>query len=91
MVCLTKYFVFYNGERSHQALEDQIPDVVYRTAQGGGAIIIDKLLRAAAEPLVLLRSTAGSSAAKTDSTASTKAKAKPGQHRPAASAVELTP
>jgi putative transposase len=91
MVGLTKYFVFYNGERPHQALADKTPDVVYRTAQGGGAIIIDKFLRAGEEPPVPLRSTDGSSPARTDSTATTKAKAKPGQRRPAASAIELTP
>jgi putative transposase len=91
MVGLTKYFVFYNGERPHQSLGDKTPDVVYQTAQGGGAIIIDKFLRAGEEPPVPLRSTVGSSPARTDSTATTKAKTKPGQRRSAASAIELTP
>ena len=42
MVGLTKYFAFYNGERPHQSLSDKTPDVVYRTAIGGGAMILDK-------------------------------------------------
>ena len=96
MVGLTTYFVFYNGERPHQSLGDQTPDVVYRTAQGGGAIIIDKFLRAEEEPPVSLRSTDGYSSATTDSTATSKAKATskatatPGQRRPAASQVKCT-
>jgi putative transposase len=92
MVGLTKYFVFYNGERPHQALGNKTPDEAYRTAQGGGAIIIDKFLRAAEEPPVPLRSTDDSSAAETESTATatTKAKAIPGQRRPAASAIRCT-
>jgi putative transposase len=92
MVGLTKYFVFYNGERPHQALGNKTPDEAYRTAQGGGAIIIDKFLRAAEEPPVTLRSTDSSSVAETESTATatTKAKAIPGQRCPAASAVRCT-
>ena len=92
MVGLTKYFVFYNGERPHQALGDKTPDVVYHTAQGGGAIIVDKFLRAAQEPPVPLRSTGGSCAADTDSTttATTKAKTTSGQRRPAVNAVKCT-
>lgn len=39
---LTHYFVFYNDERRHQSLDYQTPDVVYRTAVGGGAKIVDK-------------------------------------------------
>ena len=54
-VRLTKYFVFYNGERPHQVLGKATPDVVYVMAQGGDAIIIDKFLRAAVEPPVPLR------------------------------------
>lgn len=38
LVGLTNYFTFYNGERPHQALENQTPDVVYRNASGGGAM-----------------------------------------------------
>ena len=39
---LTDYFLFYNGERRHQSLGYAIPDVVYHTATGGGAKIVDK-------------------------------------------------
>jgi putative transposase len=41
-VGLAEYFAFYNGERPHQSLGKKTPDVVYRTAVGGGAIILDK-------------------------------------------------
>jgi len=90
MVGLAKYFAFYNGERPHQSLSDKTPDVVYRTAAGGGAIIVDKFGGAVEEPPVPLRSTDASSTAEAGSTATskTKAKAKPGQRRPAASEVK---
>lgn len=39
---LTEYFAFYNGERYHQALGYKMPDQVYQTAKGGGAMIVDK-------------------------------------------------
>ena len=45
---LTEYLVFYadaqggNTERTHQSLDYSTPDVVYRTASGGGASIVDK-------------------------------------------------
>jgi putative transposase len=39
---LTKYFMFYNTERTHQSLDHSTPDVIYRTANGGGARIVDK-------------------------------------------------
>ena len=39
---LTEYFLFYNRERTHQSLDYKTPDVVYRTASGGGARIVDK-------------------------------------------------
>ena len=39
---LTHYFMFYNQERRHQSPGDATPDVVYRTATGGGAKIADK-------------------------------------------------
>lgn len=39
---LTQYFQFYNQERWHQSLGYQTPDVVYQSATGGGATIVDK-------------------------------------------------
>jgi len=39
---LSEYFVFYNTERTHQSLDYNTPEVVYRTARGGGASIVDK-------------------------------------------------
>ena len=91
-VGLAAYFAFYNGERPHQSLGDRTPDVVYRTAIGGGAMIVDKFGGAVEETPVPLRSTGVSSPAEATSTATTetKAKAKPGQRRPAASEVECT-
>lgn len=47
-VGLKTYFIFYNGERGHQSLGYQTPDIVYVTGQGGGAKIIDKFGRPAA-------------------------------------------
>jgi putative transposase len=38
---LTQYFLFYNRERTHQSLDYKTPDDVYRTANGGGARIVD--------------------------------------------------
>ena len=96
MVGLAEYFAFYNGERPHQSLGNETPDVVYRTGMGGGAMIVDKFGGAGEEPPVPLRSTGASSPATARSeaeatataTATSKAKAKPGQRRPAASEVE---
>jgi putative transposase len=39
---LTQYFRFYNQERWHQSLDYRTPDEVYKTAMGGGAMIVDK-------------------------------------------------
>lgn len=87
---LAEYFAFYNGERPHQSLGQQTPDVVYRTASGGGAMILDKFGGAVEESPVPLRSTGDSSTAepKSTATATAKSKAKPGQRRPAACDVE---
>ncbi len=89
---LAEYFAFYNGERPHQSLGYKTPDSVYRTAIGGGAMIVDKFGGAAEAPPVPLRSTGGASAINTrsEATAKTEAKTKPGQRRPAASEVECT-
>ena len=45
MLGLAKYFAFYNQERPHQSLGNQTPDEVYKTASGGGAMIVDKFKR----------------------------------------------
>ena len=79
MIGLAEYFAFYNGERPHQSLGQKTPDVVYRTALGGGAVFVDKLAGAVEQP---------PAEARTEATATTKAKAKPGQRRPAASEVK---
>jgi putative transposase len=42
MLGLTEYFRFYNTERMHQSLGNGTPEKVYRTACGGGAMIVDK-------------------------------------------------
>jgi len=41
-VGLAEYFTFYNGERPRQSLGQKTPDVVYKTAMGSGAMIVDK-------------------------------------------------
>ncbi len=57
-VGLTEYFDFYNNERPHQSLGHKTPDVVYRTAMGGGAVIVDKYPAVVESPSpVPLRST----------------------------------
>ena len=38
---LTEYFIFYNGERPHQALGNRTPDAIYVAGVGGGASIPD--------------------------------------------------
>ena len=90
LVGLTEYFAFYNGERPHQSLGQKTPDVVSRSGVGGGALIVDKFGGAMEESPVPLRSTGDSSITKAspEATATTKAKAKPGQRRPAACEVE---
>ena len=39
---LSDYFVLYNSERPHMSLQYKTPDLVYASASGGGAMIIDK-------------------------------------------------
>lgn len=82
VIGLTEYFAFYNGERPHQSLAYRTPEVAYRSAIGGGAMIVDKFPRAAEGSPVPLRSTGDPSAAEA------RSKTKPGQRRPAASEVE---
>ena len=88
MVGVTEYFVFYNGESPHQSLANNTPDAVYRSAIGGGAMIVDKFGGAVEGTPVPLRSTRESSTAKASAT--TRSRAKPGQRRSAASNVECT-
>ena len=87
MIGLTEYFDFYNVRRPHQSLENETPDVVYRTAIGGGAMILDKYPRAGKDDKSETKTQqAPISKVKADE----NAKAKPGQRRPAASEVECT-
>ena len=91
LVGLAEYFAFYNGERPHQALDYKTPDVVYRTAIGGGALIVDKFPRAMeGNPVERNATAAPTAAARSITTAKTKVKVSknPGQRRPAASEVE---
>jgi putative transposase len=81
---LANYFTFYNFERPHQSLGHKTPGVVYRTAIGGGAVIVDKFGGAEEENPVPLRSTGFSSKVETTS----ESKEKPGQRRPAAEEIE---
>jgi len=46
---LKKYFDFYNSERPHQALENQTPQSVDKSASGGGAMMIEKFNKTAPE------------------------------------------
>lgn len=80
---LTEYFEFYNSERSHQALGNRTPDVVYQTAIGGGALIIDKFHHVKVPPSVSLRSTEGGTFTEADKTV-----AKTGQFSPHPSGIE---
>jgi putative transposase len=45
MLGLTEYFEFYNTERMHQSLSNSTPVEVYRAADGGGAMIVDKFCK----------------------------------------------
>jgi putative transposase len=83
---LAEYFVFYNGERPHQSLGNLTPDVIYQTAIGGGAMIVDKYPRAVEESSVPLRSTEDSSTAEIRSGETGKTTS--GQCRPAVREVQ---
>jgi putative transposase len=83
---LAEYFTFYNGERPHQSLGQKTPEVVYKTASDGGAMIIDKYPRAVAGLTVPLRSTVNPATA--ESVSEVPAEVKPGQRRPAVLEVE---
>ena len=81
MIGLTEYFDFYNARRPHQSLEQITPDVVYRTAIGGGAMILDKYSRTGKEAK---SETETQQAPISKVKAEEKEKAKPGQRRSAA-------
>jgi putative transposase len=85
-VGLSEYFTFYNSERPHQSLGQKTPDIVYKTAIGGGALIVDKYPRAVSGAPVPLRSIGAPETAET--VADVPAEAKPGQRRPAVFEVE---
>ena len=84
------YFAFYNDGRPHQALNHKTPALVYQTAVGGGALMVDKLGGTVQQTSVSLCDGAISVTAEfsSESTAKTTAKTKPGQRRPAANEVE---
>jgi hypothetical protein len=75
LIGLTQYSVFYNGERTHQSLENKTPNEAYADTSGGCALIVDKFPRKEEELSVPLRSTGSSS----EQTKDQKAKATPGQ------------
>lgn len=72
MLGLTTYFVFYNGERPHQALDYRTPNMVNVTATGGGKLIVDKYGGAGKESTVPRCSKADVLPTKTTSTAAVK-------------------
>ena len=79
-VGLAEYFAFYNAERPHQALGNKTPDVVYRTARGGGAVIVDKSIHPIGiDEYLFHNAPKGVPPQQND---------KPGQRRPAAGEVE---
>jgi putative transposase len=53
LVELSKYFIFYNDELPHQALKNQAPDGVHKTATGGGAMILEKYCAINRHPIAL--------------------------------------
>ena len=69
MVGLAEYFAFYNGERPHQSLGYQTPEGVYRSAVGGGAVIVDRFGGAGGETPVERSGTGVSPPAKARATA----------------------
>ena len=88
MIGLLEYFTFYNGERPHQSLGQQTPDVVYQTAMGGGAMIMDKYPRAEKEEKS--KTTTSVTAPLLEVQAKEKEKVKLGQRCTAASEVKCT-
>ena len=60
---LRLYFDFYNFERPHQSLGYKSPDFIYKSATGGGAMILNKFAPAVPAPSAPLRSTEGAGTA----------------------------
>jgi putative transposase len=87
-VGLAEYFTFYNSERPHQSLGQKTPEIVYRSAIGGGAVIVDKFTHAVEATPVPLSSTGVSSTVEATATLNTKARTTQGQCRTAANEVE---
>ncbi len=56
LIGLSEYFTFYNGERPHQSLSNQTPSRVYESAQGGGAMIVDKFSKEVSAPEAMTES-----------------------------------
>ena len=79
-----------NKGTPHQALNHNTPAAVYQTATGGGALIVDKFVSTAEQQSDSLcdGATEVTAQARSESTAKTTAKAKPGQRRPAANEFE---
>jgi putative transposase len=92
-VGLTEYFNVYNSDRPHQSLGYKTPDDVYRTAKGGGAMIIDKfgtdLPTPTRHPASYMAS-AGCRAGVDKSIREINEESKTGQRRPVACEVEST-
>lgn len=60
---LRQYFDFYNFERPHQSLGYKSPNFIYKSATGGGAMILNKFAPAVPAPSAPLRSTEGAGTA----------------------------
>lgn len=88
---LTKYFVFYNGKRPHQALANKRPTRSTKRQREVARSLSTSFCARCSPPPVPLSATNGSCAAETKSrTTTTKTKATPGRCRPAASAVRCS-
>jgi putative transposase len=90
IIGLTAYFAFYNEERPHQSLANQTPDAVYKTASGGGAMILEKYGDSLPETSDPLRSSDVSGSIVKDVKATATTEVKTGQRRTAASELEPT-
>jgi putative transposase len=90
MIGLTAYFAFYNSERPHQSLKGKTPDIVYQTASGGGAMILEKYGDSVPETTDPLRSSDVSGTVEKTVKPTALACIKTGQRRPAASEIGST-